>query len=259
MTQNNDFFNRIDVSDNIDYDHNTLLDENQYYKIENFSKKDFSIDIIKNFTSTSLTDIQKCDFEKINFLIAIQDNQQLFYFQKIYTKQIINKKWFNLNPTNKKYFIEEDGIFVINDLIDAVYEKSMDTLYFKKIDHIKTIFKGIETLYREATQTEVDTFLSDTGVEWNGRGEIPTKYRKSIALLIDKIYDHKANNTFINLVQYAQNNCINTSCDDIIFQNNKFIISNAKGLKKILYAFDERFHETTVTKENRLANSVQRV
>ena len=51
-----------------------------------------------------------------------------------------------------------EGI-IINDIPDAVYIKSEDTLYFQRLETISPIFKGIEKLYREATQEEVDRFF----------------------------------------------------------------------------------------------------
>ena len=60
---------------------------------------------------------------------------------------------------------------ILSETADAIYVKNDDILYFKKIETITPIFRKIESLYREATKTEVTNFLGrsfvNIGSEYN--------------------------------------------------------------------------------------------
>lgn len=69
--------------------------------------------------------------------------------------------WGNLrSPSEQARLIKEDNILVIKDNPDCVFVKDIDKLYFKNLNAITSIFNGINELYREATDSEVETFLS---------------------------------------------------------------------------------------------------
>lgn len=53
---------------------------------------------------------------------------------------------------------EPQDLLVIKDIPDAVYIIKDDKLIFRTLSSISNIFKGIEDLYREATNTEVQQF-----------------------------------------------------------------------------------------------------
>jgi hypothetical protein len=63
---------------------------------------------------------------------------------------LIRKKWFSVSSAPR--LVEDEPIIVINNFVDAIYKKEEDTLYFRKLTLITSIFKGIDTLYREATR-----------------------------------------------------------------------------------------------------------
>jgi hypothetical protein len=56
---------------------------------------------------------------------------------------------------------EEKPIIVLNSNPDAYYNKTTDILYFRDLSKIKPIFNGIENLFREATNSEVQEFLNN--------------------------------------------------------------------------------------------------
>lgn len=74
---------------------------------------------------------------------------------------------------------------VIRDLPDAIYDKTTDTLYFRRLESITSIFRGIDMLYREATQEETDSFLANDFIslkdDYSG-SKVKTANRKRIAL-----------------------------------------------------------------------------
>lgn len=72
--------------------------------------------------------------------------------------KFIYKNLLTLNSTSKH------GI-IINDVPDAIYVKDEDCLYFKKLETVAPIFKGIDELYREATDEETKHFLENDFIE----------------------------------------------------------------------------------------------
>jgi hypothetical protein len=70
-------------------DHN--LDEESWFKIDNFSSKDYCLEYLKNdFDSKDFDEIQKDKFGKISYIFSIQGTD--YYFQKITPSLFIRKK-----------------------------------------------------------------------------------------------------------------------------------------------------------------------
>ena len=65
--------------------------------------------------------------------------------------------------------MENDPIIVIKSYPDAIYDKSSDSLYFKKLQSITSIFIGITDLYKEATQEDTEEFLNKDFISLKSR------------------------------------------------------------------------------------------
>ena len=66
----------------IDYDPDHNLDEDSWFKVEEFSQKEYCIDLLKKpFVSSEHDDVSKSQFSKIYYLCAIQDDN--YFFQKV--------------------------------------------------------------------------------------------------------------------------------------------------------------------------------
>ena len=141
-------------------DHN--LDEDSWFKIEDFSQKEFCIELLKkDYDSKDYDDLTKSNFSKVAYLFAVQGND--FYFQKITPSLFVKRKTLVFGEIAK---IEKSQTrLVINALPDALYFKAEDTLIFKNLATISSIFKGIDELYKEATKEEVEQFLDEQFIE----------------------------------------------------------------------------------------------
>lgn len=237
------------LNDSVVYSPSTLLDENQWYKIEEFSRKPYYLEYLTgSFSSTSYNQISDSDYLKIDYIFSVQNN--FFLFQKINSHSLLKKKWFSISrPT----IVENDPVILINDIPDAIYDQNNDILYFKKIPLIKLIFKGIEVIFREATDTETATFLSSPFLELDNNftvASVKIPNRKKIAMVIDTL----------SLMNDTQKNSIfsyiNTYCNDVPFENGVFTISNEESLKKVLFGIEQRYYTTQHGSEKRLANSI---
>ncbi|HHF2578303.1 TPA: ATP F0F1 synthase synthase, partial [Haemophilus influenzae] len=147
-------------------------------------------------------------------------------------------------------------VFTINNIPDAVYFKDKDVLIFRNIATISSVFRGIDQLYREATNEDVDNFLSNNFINKDGSfstENVSKPNRKRIAMVIDTLskLDNDSKNKILNY--------INEYCGDNLNFNKetqKFNISTDNELKILLYGIEQRFYTTPIGNEKRLANSI---
>jgi hypothetical protein len=236
------------LTDTIVYNPATLLDDGQWYRIEDFSESEFSIDLINDvFSSVNYAQIDKSQISKISYLCAVQG--QKYYFQHISANQLIKKNWFSADELT----IEKDSpIVTLNKLPDIVYDKILDFLYFKKLSVVNTIFDGMDQLYRTATDAETQTFLDNDFLRMTnnfGVNSVKIPNRKRIAIVMDTLnaYSHQERADILVYIQGYSN---------VPFVNNAFEVETEDHLKHILYGIEQRFYTTQLGNEKRLANSI---
>ena len=123
---------------------------------------------------------------------------------------------------------------------------------FQKLETISSIFKGIEILFREATEEETKLFLQSDfislGTEMNV-SKVGKTSRKSVALAMTVLNSFNAEEKK-RVMEYTKNY---TSLQ----QDEKgFIIETEEDLKKLMWGIFERYYETPVSKKTRVANSI---
>lgn len=234
-------------------DHN--LDEESWFKIENFNTNDFCIDLLKTtFNDKELFFIDKANFKEINLICSIQKNN--FYFQKITPSLYVTRKTLSFGEIVK---IENgNNKFFINKEADAIFFKECNTLIFKNLASISSIFKGIDMLYKEATKDEVNMFLDQPFISLDKgfkESSVSKPNRKRISLAINTLNEMTEGDRSI-ILSY-----IDDYCDETVKFNKEkgcFTISSDDELKYLLYGIEQRFYTTLLGKEKRLANSIQK-
>lgn len=115
---------------------------------------------------------------------------------------------------------------VVNAVPDAIYQKNTDALVFRSLATISSIFQGIDELYKEATQEEVESFLGESFVGLSG-GYVPEKVfkpnRKRVALAMRTLASIPAEDRD-QMLSY-----IHSFCEEKL----KFDAENNKGLRKL--------------------------
>lgn len=236
--------------ESVPYSPETLLDATQWYVIENFSHQTFCLELIKRETFDSV-DFEMFDrncFSKMDYLCLVHDD--IYFFQKIRPSQLLQAKRISFGES---FTYDENSMsIVINTYADAIYVKDSDRLYFQKLETISSIFKGIEILFREATEEETKLFLQSDfislGTEMNV-SKVGKTSRKSVALAMTVLNSFNAEEKK-RVMEYTKNY---TSLQ----QDEKgFIIETEEDLKKLMLGIFERFYETPVSKKTRVANSI---
>lgn len=237
----------------IPYDPDHNLDEDSWFKIESFSQKTFCLDLLKkNFDSKDYFDLKKEQFAKIAYLFSVQDDN--FFFQKITPSLFVKRKAIVFGESAA--LEKSKARLVINTFPDAVYFKQEDTLVFRSLASISSIFKGIDELYREATNEEVENFLDESFIELNAdysvdKVSIPNRKRIGLAM---KTLEGMSADDKTNMLEYIEGYCEQKLNFDK--QNQKFEISTDEELKLLVYGIEQRFYTTPFGQEKRLANSV---
>ncbi len=233
-------------------DHN--LDEEVWFKIDSFSEQDYCLPILKiDFDSKEFLSLTKSQFSNISYIMAEQDGD--FYFQKVTPSQMIRKKTISFGDAA---VVENDeNRLVINEFPDAVFFKETDRLIFKDLATISSIFKGIDILFKEATEEEVTQFLSESFInlseEYNVN-KVSKPNRKRVALAMDTLATLTPADK-ARMLLYINNYCQ----ANVIFNplSGTFSINSDDELKLLLYGIEQRFYTTPFGQEKRLANSVQ--
>lgn len=235
-------------------DHN--LDEDSWFKVEQFSQQPFCIDLLKsNFDSKDYDDLNKEQFPNIAYIFAVQGED--FYFQKITSSLFIRKKIIGFGEAAA--IEESSNRLMINDQPDAIYFKQSNTLAFRNLAAISGIFKGVDELYREATQQETETFLQAEFVELKNNydaSKVSKPNRKRIALAMDSL-EKLSDQERVDILDYIGDYCDQKLKFDQA--TKKFEITTDDELKHLLYGIEQRFYTTLFGQERRTANSVQPV
>lgn len=246
----------IDLSSCVVYNPDHNLDEDSWFKIDKFSQQAYCIDLLKKeFDSKDFDDLTKDQFTQIAYLFSVQGGD--FYFQKITPMLFIKRKTLSFGETAQ--LEESENRLVVNQAPDAVYFTKSDTLVFRGLATISSIFNGIDVLYKEATDNEVEQFLDESFIELNNDYElskVSKPNRKRIGLAMATLQAMPAEDR-IGILGYIDDYCKQKLKFDQ--QSQKFEISTDSELKLLLYGIEQRFYTTPFGRQRRIANSVQSI
>lgn len=233
------------------YTPGATLQDDDWFCITNAKGKDYSIDLLSEpFSTADMDSLTRAEFDKIDYLFVIDD--RFIFFQNVSKSKLVSQKrivHFGEGFTYKTDCAE----IVIRDLPDAIYDKTTDSLYFRRLESITGIFRGIDMLYREATQEETDTFLASDFISLKddySSNKVKTANRKRIALAaktLSELDELDRKNIFKYIGDY---------CPDLKVSENAFEVGSENELKMLLYGIEQRFYTTPVGGEKRIANSI---
>lgn len=235
----------------VDFTPSHKLDEDEWFKLPEFSAKDYFIDMCSSdYSTASLCQVENGEYSQISCIAIFQNGQK--HFQRITPSRFVNQKRF-LDFSGEPKIVEQRHQLEIKYESDAVYVDLEDTLYFKDIAKVKFFFPGIETLHREATQEEVNEFLANDfiALENYEADSVGVMNRKRIADVGSK-YKGLTEDKKVLLINYAKEKA---GID--LTTEGAFKISSGADLKKLLYAMDQRYYYADIYEENRVANSVR--
>lgn len=231
-----------------DYDPETLLDAGQCYVLKNFSETLYCLDFLTdNFFAANYG---QWDKRNLDIEYILNTDGEDFFFRKYTKTQLLKNNWFSLSEEPS---LKNEKIITIKPYASAYYSKTEDTLYFYALTQLKGIFPNIENLYKDATKIEVNNFLSSDffNIEKYDNEKIGMANRKRIALFQENFSSIDDKDAFFKI--------LSDFCPNVTVENGKAIIETEDHLKQVLFAVGERYYETPISHEKRLANSVIKI
>lgn len=244
------------------YNDEYKLEDDEWFVVEDFANQDYCISLLKeDFVPVALRYVAREDYNKIDYIVSVQD-ENYYLFQKITPSYVYEKhrmiSWANIiNPSEQPQLINGENLLVIKNTPDCIYDKRANKLYFKNLSYITTIFEGINVLYREATDDEVEKFLSMDVVN------VSSGFNKDYVKTANRRRIKEATERYNNFTQQQKDKIpsyISKYCPSIYDANtNKFNVSNESELTIFLNTLNQRYYTTEIDGEKRLANSVSPV
>lgn len=246
------YYNEQNTDDHIKYNPRTILEEEQWFVINEFGQKEYCPELLnEKWDSTDYDLIKRIEIESIDYLCAYQ-NENCYCFQRIYKNaRYLKRNYLSIGDNIK--FARNANIITLNNEPDAIYRKSEDSLYFKKLETIAPIFKGIDCLYKEATDVEVSEFLNQDFIYIGGEygiKRVGKANRKRLSLVAEKLSVMNKREK-AEVLAYTKEYFPELSND-----GKRFSINSEEDLKKLIFGIEERLYTTPVTKEQRAANSI---
>lgn len=244
---------------NVLYTPDYKLDDDEWFKIEGFDQTLYCLDLLKtSFDSKEYNDIEKKEFDEISYLVSVQNN--CFYFQNITPSSFLRLKtiFYGEIPLGEvSKIVDDNKQIVIKKIPDAIYDPNSKSLLFRDLSMITGIFNSIGDLYKEATQTEVNSFLKQSFIKQSTAYEsekVSALNRRLINVAmaaVSKLTVKEREKMFVYVNDYCSS--------QIVFdaKNKHFEINNDSDLKHLLYGIHQRFYTTPFGKEKMLANSVK--
>lgn len=233
------------------YTAGAVLEAEEWFFVSEASKQQYALDILgQDYASVDFDSLATADFTKIDFVFT-EINGDLF-IQNISKSKLVSQK--HILSFGEKFEYQNDcNDIVINKFPDAIYQKDTDTLYFRKLESITSIFKGIDQLYREATKEETEQFLNSDFItlkEGYSSSDVKTTNRKRIALaqkILSDLSEPDKKSIFSYIAEY---------CPQLQTSEKTFQVGTEDELKMLLFGIEQRFYTTPVGREQRIANSV---
>ena len=244
QVENEDYVN-INLEEAIIYDSNNDM-AHQWFKMNEFSTSEACLQVLTNhFEAADLESLDMASFSDIDF-IAFYDGES-FYIQKTPKSNYIRKKQISFNGDAVNYKTDESVIF-ISPIPNCIYNRASDVLYFMDISKAYAVFGNLRVNYRNATNGEVENFLSSDMVDAIDfdASKVGLSNRKRIASVLT-LYNNYSDEQKITLKNYIKQKVgYNIEYDEIA---HKFKIGNDKQLRLLLYGIQQRFYLPPLAEE----------
>lgn len=237
----------------IEYDDERKLEGGQWFRVDGFCNKEYCPEYLKVPLQPLYSSIERNDYKRIDYIFGTMDNENILWFLNVTPGRYIKNPLIQLLNNEPKLIENESDVLELANEPSAYFDVHNDKLFFKNLSFITSIFKGIEVLFREATNDEVTVFLESAIVEM-GEGYksdmIKTQNRKRLKAAKEK-YESFSDEQKLLLDEY-----LHDYCPELEKTDNGYKVKNEEEMTKLLNGINQRYYTTPVDKERRLANSV---
>ncbi|MGL4935859.1 MAG: hypothetical protein ACRC51_10335 [Cetobacterium sp.] len=233
----------------ISYNPNYKLEEDQIFVIESADTFITNKEILENFETKASTyeELEGDKWSKVAVLVFSNNNKN--YYQRIIGKKYLNTKVVLKFVSTRPQITEEIEGIALNPNSFIIYDIENKKLYFKNFSEVSKIFKGIEVLYREATEEEVKKFFSNDLVDEKsaiGFENITSAKRKKILLALSELEKGKE---IEKLRAYGKKYYPSH------FESDKILVNSLDNIDVLINVVHEHCYTSEVTNQKKIANS----
>lgn len=195
--------------------------------------------------SLVLETIVSDQYTEVKVLYSVSGEDKLF--TKINSKHIQQGNRY-IVLDEKPHIVEQGNSLLFTGEIDAYWTGTR--LYFKKFTVARSLFPGIQKVYKEATEKEANEFLSSvlfTLKDEMSSDFISLRNRKRIASIVEaKSIDLQDTEVCKNYILYAKQYDL-----DLEIEDDKISLMDNSDVEKVINMLGESFYTTDVTAEKR--------
>lgn len=246
-------YSTISLEDTMIYDANNDM-AHQWFRIGHFNDNEaFMPSLFLEFDVAELEDLTREQYDSIEFIAFHEDGK--YYIQKITKGAYMTKRWFAWNGQIVKYHCESN-MLNINPIPNCIYDSNLHCLFFMEISKAYGIFKKLKVDYAEATNGEVEGFLSSDIVETHNFdiSKVGVANRKRINSIIRQ-YNNYTEAQKDTLKDYIHDKV----GDNLTLNGNKFVVSTDKDLRLLLYGIQQRFYVPPLSGETQVATNTTNI
>ena len=181
---------------------------------------------------------------KVIYLVSGEEK----FFTKVTSRQVLQSQKYVAFVNEKPALVQQGNSLLLTGQVDAYWNGTM--LYFKKFTVIRSIFPGIQKMYKEITEAETNEFLSSALFDLReemSSDVVGLQNRKKIASIVTaKTIDLKDMEVCTKYVEYAKEYNL-----DLEIEDGKIALIDNADIGKVINLFSESFYTTDITGEKR--------
>lgn len=264
------FYQLPTISSSIKYNPDIWLDWDTWYRVtlDPDQKEEMIwpyINGTSGATSTSTISSENYDEVKALFLLegddSIDDSPVKMIISKVTASKIIKPERIFLVKDGSPDIIEQKRAITFNGYIDAYFD-GIETLYFRNLPSIKSLFKWIEIFHKIATQEQKMEFLENqffTTTKNRANFPVGDRNMRRIALVMEQLaikwVDLSKQETRDIYIAYANKYKTSWKISINISTDWELEFSTNDDLWEILDVLEENLYTTEISHEPRVSHT----
>ena len=224
---------------------NYILQENEVFFIDLNNEEKLKISDLLN--TTNAENISRKTLLDLKYMFVI--NKKNIYFQRVYKTNLIDKPFIYFKDTATLHTKEK--ILVLQNRTEVAFVDNK--VYFFKFSDLTAVFSFLSYYYREATKDDLEKFKNYERLSIKESLELdklPKTILQKIAQIVDNLKQLQDN--FDDYKRYASKYVKN-------FKKSKIEISTKEDIENLHNIIFEKFYQSDIAGEKRIANSFKKL
>ncbi len=232
----------------LEVDARTLAEGEWYFVVPTEEQKEQMFDgYVSDIASAGLDTLAPEHFKEISTMYVDADGGEKL-FTKMSSRYILRAQKSLVLAEKKSQIVEQGNSILLTGEVDAYWTGSR--LYFKKFTTIRSLFPGIQKMYKELTENEANEFLSSELFELKDEMSIDfisLRNRNKIAsIVMNKSVDLKDPEVCEKYLEYAKDYNL-----DLEIDQGKIALIDNSDVGKVISLLVESYYTTEINKERR--------